>query len=1118
MKEGRVLKMKLMPPPLKKQLLHRPRLAKVLTRITDFPLTILTSGPGFGKTTALSAYLRSSDMTYAWYGASPQDNDFIPFVSHIIYTLRQSVPEFGESLLAELHSGGNRNSSEDIIALADLFLNELVSLSERTILIIDDYHLVEPTTSIDEWMQYVVSYLPDCDKMGIVISSRAKPQWDGLAALRIRGHVLEIGKEELAFNEEEIDVLYNDYYGYPLTKQQLERIYKQTEGWIIAVQLIWQRLLSSNGSLEELLQAPRDTMEELFQFLALELFQKQSLSMRSFMLETSIFDELTGDWCDAVCGRSGSHALLFELCGSGFLSAVDDKQFRYHALFREFLLDQLRRQHDRYVSLAKQAIHIFASRGRYDLAMAQAMVLQDAEETALLLQDGGEELIQGGHLEFVHASLQTIPERTMRRYPYLHVLHGDIMRYRCQYEEASAQYRIAEYEADSAGNRIVQMMALEGQALLFLDTIQPGKAEPLLERAIAIAESLYGGRLMHVDRIESVHLRHSSYESGGRVRTGERDRLGRLYTLMAENMLNAGRGTEAQLWYDRAIHTHAEGRDWLLEARLFLRTGRLHKAKSKLMHAQMMEQEQGSLFRGLSYHSKTLSRSHREIDLLLSLISSMCGEPIAAKEAAEAGMMQGIRLKAPFVEACGWMRMGHAAQLTGKYDAKVAADCYQAALSIMERLEVKRGSAEPYMGLCLLFGRARSADTALRYGHSAWEKTQFANDGWLTSLIRLSMGIALFNANRYAEAEDVFRECSERFLACGDGFGSAAVEMWLALCAYRTEQDSKFAVAMERFLGRTEREGYSFLITRRTLFGPSDTQQLIPLLIEAVRLDICRSYASTMLTELGLDQLTYHPGYTLYIHTLGNFVVQLGDIELSDKDWQRGKAKELFQLLVTRRTRSLTKEELLDSLFPQSEEKAANRDFKVALNALNTALEPHRRVRSNPYYIIRRGTTYQLNPTAGWVLDANRFEMAIEQGLEAGDVVQAIKLLEEGLLIYEGDYMPERRYEDWCIEERERLQVLFMRGAERLSCHYVAMNTFDKAIRWAESIVAKDRCWEEAYRILIACHLQMNNRNQALRWYNKCRKALEEELGIEPMKDIRELVQDISSVILGDDK
>ncbi|EJW14992.1 hypothetical protein PAV_10c01100 [Paenibacillus alvei DSM 29] len=121
MKEGRVLKMKLMPPPLKKQLLHRPRLAKVLSRIMDFPLTILTSGPGFGKTTALSAYLRSSDMTYAWYGASPQDNDFIPFVSHIIYTLRQSVSEFGESLLAELHSGGNRNSSEDIIALADIF-------------------------------------------------------------------------------------------------------------------------------------------------------------------------------------------------------------------------------------------------------------------------------------------------------------------------------------------------------------------------------------------------------------------------------------------------------------------------------------------------------------------------------------------------------------------------------------------------------------------------------------------------------------------------------------------------------------------------------------------------------------------------------------------------------------------------------------------------------------------------------------------------------------------------------------------------------------------------------------------------------------------------------------
>ncbi|CAH8707744.1 hypothetical protein M5W83_00520 [Paenibacillus thiaminolyticus] len=1128
MKEGRVLKMKLMPPPLKKQLLHRPRIAKRLSRIPDFPLTVLTSGPGFGKTTALSAFLRSSDLTYAWYGVSPQDNDFIPFVSHIVYTLRQAVPGFGETMLGDL-KGGSRRGSEDIYALADLFLNELTALPQQTLLIIDDYHLVEATDSIEQWMQYVLVYLPDCDKLRIVISSRSRPQWDSLASMRIHGHLLELAREDLAFNEEEIDVLFSDYYDHPLTSSEVRRVHEQTEGWVIAVQLIWQRLLASNGTIAEALDAPRETMEDLFQYLALELFQKQPPSMRTFMLETSIFDELTGEWCDAVCARHGSHALLLQLCGTGMLSAVDERQFRYHTLFREFLTEQLGRQPERRESLLRQAVHVFAARKRYDLAITQAAALQDTEEMALLLQDGGGELIRNGRLELVCAALTGLPERIKHRHPYLLVLQGDIFRYQCQYEASGEQYRMAEYGAGSVGNRMVQMLALEGQSLLYLDTIRPGLAEPLLERAIALAEALFGYYPPLAEEAEAglsaeqglsgptgnradpqAQAGLAAYRSAWHGHAGGRQTLARLYAMMAENMLNAGRGMEAQIWYDRAIHVDRGSRDWILEARLCLRTGRLREARAKLLRAEQLERGEGMPYNGLSYHPKTLSRSHREIDLLLSMIDSMRGEPAPAKRAAEDGMMHGIRLKAPFVEACGWMRMGHAAQLMGTYDAGVAADCYHEALAIMERLEVKRGSAEPYMGLCLLYGRARSAETALRYGQTAWDGTQSANDGWLTALIRLSMGIALFYDDRCAEAEQVLRECGERFVACGDQFGCATAEMWQALIAYRLERDSWFAVSMERFLTLAEQEGYAFLFTRRTLFGPSDTQQLIPLLIEAVRLDLCRAYAASLLSELGMDRLTYHPGYTLYIDTLGEFRVRLGDVGLEEKDWQRGKAKELFQLLVTRRHRPVSKEELLCQLFPEAEEKAANRDFKVALNALNTALEPHRRARSVPYFILRRGQAYQLNPGAGWVLDADRFEQSMARGLEADDTAEAVSRLEEGLRLYQGDYMPDRRYEDWCIEERERLQVLFMRGAERLSRHYIAAEAYDKAVHWAEEMAAKDRCWEEAYRILIACHLRMNNRNQALKWYRKCAAALQDELGIEPMPSIRDLMASVT--------
>ncbi|MDR0270554.1 BTAD domain-containing putative transcriptional regulator [Paenibacillus sp.] len=1098
MKSSRILKMKLMAPPAKKIWLQRPDLMKRLRHIPEMPLTIMASGPGFGKTTALSSYVRQCGSRYAWYSISPQDHDLLPFLLHLTTTLRETEPGFGESLLLEL---GNASiaSVEDVYALADLFLNEGLKLQEKIVLCMDDYHAVEHSEWIDAWMQYVISYLPDCSCLAMVLSSRTKPDWEGLTSMRVRGEVLELTRVDLAFSAEDIEVLFTDYYNYPLTTEQAEAIYAFTEGWIIAIQLIWQRLSASKDSLESILTAPRESLEDLFQFLAAELFQKQNSSMRTFMLETSIFDELTGEWCDAVCGRQGSHALLAALCQNGFLSAVDDRQFRYHALFRQFLQDQLRRQPQWRLSLHRQAVQVLAAGGRMELALRHAAELTDPEEMAQLLASGGADLVRDGHLEAVFRCLEPIPERLKKRMSYLYILEGDILRYRCKYEAAMANYRKAESFARETGNVIVHGLALEGQAMFYLDTIQPGKAEPLLMSAIALAES------HAVSSRPTPYVFAGGFGGYGAEPDRDRQRLARLYAMMAENKLNRGQGAEAGQWVLRSLELDRDSRDLLLEARLALRTGKLKEARGLLEQAQKMEGGKGGLFRGNSYHSRTLSRSHREIDLLQSLIYSLSGAPIHAKTAAEAGMMQGIRLKAPYVEACGWIRMGHAAQLSGTYDAKVAGDCYHTALAIMERLDVARGTAEPNMGLCLLHGRERNCEAALRYGHAALQDTEQALDGWLSSLIRLSMGIALYENGRWQEAEVIFEEAKGRYEACGDQLGLALSELWLAMAAYRQEQDGRFAISMEHFLELVVREGYSFLFTSRTLLGPTDPQQLIPLLLEAGRQGIGGANPAAILTELGMEKLTYHPGYTLNIETLGSFRVRLGNQVVLDKDWQRGKAKELFQLFVTKRRSPVSKEELLLYLFPEADEKAANRDFKVALNALHSALEPHRRVRSDPYFVIREGQIYRLNPQASWMLDIVEFERLTLGGLETDNHEDAAVLLEQALLLYKGDYMPDRRYDDWCIEERERLQVLFLRGVERLSQIYTARGAYDKAIRWAEAMLEKDRCWEEAYRLLMECHLLLSNRHQALKWYQRAVDALAQELGIEPMGSIREL-------------
>jgi DNA-binding SARP family transcriptional activator len=180
-------------------------------------------------------------------------------------------------------------------------------------------------------------------------------------------------------------------------------------------------------------------------------------------------------------------------------------------------------------------------------------------------------------------------------------------------------------------------------------------------------------------------------------------------------------------------------------------------------------------------------------------------------------------------------------------------------------------------------------------------------------------------------------------------------------------------------------------------------------------------------------------------------------------------------------------------------ENAANRDFKVALNALNTTLEPQRRARSTPFFIQRHGSAYGLNLASGLELDAVEFELWIRAGLEEQDTAKSIHALEQGLALYKGDYMPDRRYQDWSIEERERLQVLYLRGGEKLAKLYREEQRYEASIHWCEQILEKDSCWEEAYRLLMLCHSTLNNRNQAIKWYQKCCRVLERELGVKPM-------------------
>jgi DNA-binding SARP family transcriptional activator len=275
----------------------------------------------------------------------------------------------------------------------------------------------------------------------------------------------------------------------------------------------------------------------------------------------------------------------------------------------------------------------------------------------------------------------------------------------------------------------------------------------------------------------------------------------------------------------------------------------------------------------------------------------------------------------------------------------------------------------------------------------------------------------------------------------------------------------------------------------------------VPLLLEARARRRRPASAARLLSEMGLPHIQAHPGYQLRVQTLGGFRLWRGQAELDAREWRRDKARQLFQLLLTRPGRPLQREEITERLWPSLSPEAANRDFKVALNALYKALEPARPPEAPSAYIAREGATYMLRPEADLWLDAAEFTRLAEAGLarlEGGRVEEALSNLQAALHLYAGDFLPEALYEDWVSAARERLLSLYLRAADRLAGALVDLARFDEALAVCQQVLARDPCWERAYRLMMVAYARQGNRPQALRVYQRCQQVLRDELDVAP--------------------
>ncbi len=451
-------------PSIRPEHIPRGRLTKQLDLIQHRKLTLISAPAGFGKSSLVSEWIASlkqnghqvdPDTIYhvAWLALDESDNDLSRFLIYLIVALRRADSKYGNvgnSALDMLQTPQPIPVEDILITL----INEIASLSDRIILILDDYHVIH-TTGIDSALTYLIEHLPS--QMHLIIATRDDPGLP-LARLRARGHLNELRAIDLRFSTSEATEFLNQAMKLDLSTDDIVALETRTEGWIVGLQLAalaLQRtlLLQGRENVSSLIQSFSGSHRFVLDYLIEEVLEHLPEDVHTFLMQTAILKRLSGSLCDAVTLQTNSKTMLETLERANlFIIALDQDRewYRYHHLFADLLLQRLKQQRSAEIpALHLRASEWYEQNGWVEKSIEHAMQAYDFKQAVRLIANSAEDVWGRDEHAQLRRWLNVIPEELIVMKPHLCVFDAWSLIANGQMDVAEQRLQQAEQTLDS---------------------------------------------------------------------------------------------------------------------------------------------------------------------------------------------------------------------------------------------------------------------------------------------------------------------------------------------------------------------------------------------------------------------------------------------------------------------------------------------------------------------------------------------------------------------------------------------------------------------------------------------------------------------------------------------
>jgi DNA-binding SARP family transcriptional activator len=234
------------------------------------------------------------------------------------------------------------------------------------------------------------------------------------------------------------------------------------------------------------------------------------------------------------------------------------------------------------------------------------------------------------------------------------------------------------------------------------------------------------------------------------------------------------------------------------------------------------------------------------------------------------------------------------------------------------------------------------------------------------------------------------------------------------------------------------------------------------------------------------------------IRTLGGFEVVRDGRSVGPAEWQSRKARSLLKILIAARGRSVTRESLMEALWPEGDPHVLGNRLSVTLTTLRSTLDPGRR--HPPDRFVRTESGSVRANTGNLPVDIDRFLEAADRGLEAekrGDLADAGALLSEAATLYAGDFLPEDLYEDWSVAVREEARAVMVSVSRARARLAMAGGDLDGAERHLARVLQQDPYDEPAHLELVRLLAGNGRHGEALRAHDAYAARMK-EIGVDP--------------------